>query len=169
MQEVNFLDLLNDYEKNFCNKRCLITTSYTNKPLEVVFDKLDLYHLFGIHKLSNIRAMKWVELVNNNKFSLSAYKSKDINEILPRIESYYFLHDVFFKNNVNVLVLGKDIKSNTMKLSIVFYKEDDKSKVVVLGLRKDSRDKYRPVTLHVSRNNKYKSYRHTTIKFVQWI
>ncbi|MBU0279412.1 PBECR4 domain-containing protein [Gemella sp. zg-1178] len=166
---IDFLELLNDYNDNFCNKKCYLFTNYKNEQFEVSFNVIDLYHLFGIHKICNIHATKWVELVKCEKFSLLDYKSDYLKEVIPRIDSYYFLKEVFLKNSVNTLILGKDLKGNTMNLNIVFVDENNDNMYVVLGLRKDNRNKYRPVTLHVSRYNKYKKYRKTKIKSIEWI
>ena len=167
MKDVNFLEILNDYSNKFCKNNCLLTTNYQKEPLKVVFNIFDLFHLFGIHKVTNLTSTEWVKLVKDNKFSLKDYRN--IEDVLPRIDSYYFLSEIFFKNNVEVLILGKDIRTNTMRLSIVFYKENYKKQTVVLGLRADKRNNYRPATLHVSRINKYKNYRKTKITNIEWL
>ncbi len=166
---IDFLELLNDYDKNFCRNKCYILTNYSEKPFEIIFNISDLHHLFGIHKISDIKSMNWIAKVRSNNFSLETYSKKDLINIIPRIESYYFLREIFIENKVNTLILEKDINKNTMKLSLVFSANNSKQKYVVLGLRKDKRGYYRPVTLHVSRVDKYRSCRKTKIINIEWI
>lgn len=50
--KLKLLEILRDYEENFCNKMCCIETSYKEMNfIHVYFSKTDLHHLFGLHKI----------------------------------------------------------------------------------------------------------------------
>ncbi|WP_242258087.1 PBECR4 domain-containing protein [Streptococcus thoraltensis] len=164
-------DIVDDYELNFCNKKCKISTSYKELPTFLVhFEITDLYHLLGIHKLkTQYRATSWIDAVKSNSFILSDYsKHTNFREVIPRISNYNFLYEIFYQFQVKVCVLEKDLVRNTMELSIVFYKDNSK-KIVVIGLKKDKTGVFRVATLHETRVNKYKSIRHTMIKSIEWL
>ena len=146
-------DIIQDYELNFNNKRCIVSTGYNKLPeFTVMFDVKDLYHLLGIHKLQlNLHATSWVEQVKKDAFQLGQFSKHPVfYDILPRINNYDFIYEIFYQSKVKVCVLEKDLSKNTMHLSVVFYKQDGK-KVIVMGLRKDRQGYLRPVTLHESR------------------
>ncbi|OTG47803.1 PBECR4 domain-containing protein [Streptococcus agalactiae] len=168
---VDLKEIVNDYELNFCGKRCKVETNFKHLPeFMILFDIRDLYHLPGIHKLkTKYRATNWVEAVKADVFLLSNYsKHPNFREVLPRVDNYNFLYEIFYQFRVNVCILDKDLTKNTMKLSVVFYK-DNKKKLVVVGLKRDETGVFRPATLHESRNNPYKRIRHTAIKSITWI
>ncbi|MDG3141466.1 PBECR4 domain-containing protein [Streptococcus suis] len=168
---MNLKDIVDDYELNFCNKKCEITTNYKELPTFLVYFEInDLYHLLGIHKLkTKYRATNWIKAVKSDSFILSKYsKHPNFREVIPRINNYNFLYEIFYQFQVNVCVLEKDLSRNTMELSIVFYKDDSK-KIVVIGLKKDRTGVFRVATLHESRTNKYKSIRYTMIKSINWL
>ena len=55
-------EIVSDYELNFSGKTCKVLTSYKKLPeFEVRFDKEDLFHILGIHKLkTRYRASSWI-------------------------------------------------------------------------------------------------------------
>ncbi|MDT2748897.1 hypothetical protein BI362_00975 [Streptococcus parauberis] len=165
-------EIIQDYELNFNNKKCKIETGYKTMPFFVVsFNSNNLFHLLGIHKLNTeYRASTWPEAVMNENFILENYKRhKSFFDVIPRIENYEFLYEIFYASRIKVCILEKDLKNNTMKLSVVFYKFD-KKKTVVIGLKKDIKLGYFiPATLHVNRKNTYSRYRQTIVKSILWL
>lgn len=168
---MNLREIVKDYELNFDGKFCTIFTNYKNFPkFTVAFDVKDLYHLLGIHKLqTGLYASSWIKAIKEDSFDLTRYKNHpDFRMIRPRINNYGFFYEIFYLDNVQICILDKDLSKNTMRLSVVFYKEH-KRQVVVVGLRRDKTGYFRPVTLHESRNNPYRSVRKTIIKKVEWL
>lgn len=163
---MNIKEIVEDYELNFSGKQCLFQTSYNKLPeILVRFEVEDLFHILGIHKLdTGLRAKKWIECVKSSQFMLNDYsKHSRFSEVLPRVRNYKFFYEIFYQDKVKVCVLDKDLTRNTMKLSVVFYK-DEKKKVIVIGIRKTSEGYYVPATLHESRSNIYSRMKKTVIK-----
>ena len=68
------------------------------------------------------------------------------------------------------MVVTRDMIPNTMKLDIVFMK-DNKNKDIILGLRKDmNTDYYVPTTLYQvkGKNNPFRYRKRTFIKKIYW-
>ena len=168
--DVELKEILDDYELNFCHKKCTVETGYKKLPeFTVVFNATNLFHLLGIHKLhTRYTATSWIKAVRNDSFSLNDFsKRPEFKDIIPRIRNYEFFYEIFYQNKVNICVLEKDLKRNTMNLSVVFYKNEQK-RIVVLGLRRDKFNNFIPATLHESRNNTYKDSRQTVVKGITW-
>ncbi|WP_077321768.1 PBECR4 domain-containing protein [Streptococcus pseudoporcinus] len=165
-------EIIQDYHLNFDSKKCKIEMGYKKMLFFLVsFTLNDLFHLLGIHKLkTNYRASTWIEAVASDKFVLENYKKhQNYFDIIPRIQNYEFLYEIFYAAKLKVCTLEKDLSRNTMKLSVVFYKYD-KKKIVVIGLKKDKKRGYFiPATLHVNRNIPYKRYRQTVVTAISWI
>ena len=164
-------EIFEDYELNFADRSCNVYINYKKLPnFLVVFDIKDLFHLLGIHKITRLRASRWVSEVRNGSFSLGAYRRHpNFRESLSRIRNYDFLYELFYRDKVKICILEKDLDRNPMKLQIIFYKEDD-NKVIVLGLKKDDDlNAFKLATLHESHKNKYRGVRKTTVKKIEWI
>lgn len=163
--------IVDDYGLNFAGKTCLFTTGYKQLPeFSVKFELSDLFHLLGIHKLNTgLYASKWLDEVQSGKFTLGDYFGHpSIKDVRPRIANYEFFYEVFYKDQVSICVLDKDLSRNTMRLSVVFFKEQ-KRQVVVLGLKRDKLGYFRPATLHEASGNPYARNRKTIIKTVRWL
>ncbi|HHT7829917.1 TPA: PBECR4 domain-containing protein [Streptococcus suis] len=163
-------EIVEDYELNFNGRSCLFITGY--KGLEefiVKFETLDLFHLLGIHKLkTGLYARTWLEQVKTGNFRLEEfYSNESFREVLPRIKNYDFFYEIFYRDKVKVCILDKDLSRNTMKLSVVFYKDKHRN-VVILGLKRDKLGNFRPATLHESRGNRYSRNKKTLIKSIKW-
>ncbi|AME09652.1 hypothetical protein HMPREF1983_00915 [Gemella bergeri ATCC 700627] len=171
MDNVDLKKLYDDYKKKFHNNSCMIETNYKKlNEFIVKFNILDLHHLFGIHKLENINASKTKEFLEKNELDLNKYrKYKNFNEVVNRINNYNFISEIFIDKKYNYCILAKDLNKNTMKLSVVFYKENE-DKYIVFGLRKIYKNVFVPTTLHEGRGQAiYKSYRQTKIKNIKWL
>ena len=167
---MDLLEIVKDYELNFDKKQCTVYTGYKKLPeFTVLFDMEDLFHLLGIHKLNTgLRSSSWLKAVKEGNFQLEKYfRHPAFNNVRPRIKNYEFIYEIFYQDRVKVCVLEKDLDRNTMKLSVVFYKEQ-KKRIVVIGLRKDKLGYFRPVTLHESRNNPYSGVKKTFVKGIEW-
>lgn len=167
---MDLLEIVKDYELNFDKKQCTVYTGYKKFPeFTVLFNTEDLFHLLGIHKLdTGFRSTSWLEAVKGNEFQLGRYINHPaFKDVRPRINNYDFIYEIFYQDRVKVCILEKDLSRNTMKLSVVFYKEQRKQ-VVVLGLRKDKLGYFRPVTLHESRNNPYGGVKKTFVQGIKW-
>lgn len=168
MANINLKDIVNDYQKRYVNKYCTLKTNY--KPYAectIVFNTTDLFHLFGMNKLSDLRANQWIDRVLSDSFTMEyvlAHAKK--HEVMSRIRHYAFLDEIFYHHQVCRCVIEKDLKHNTMQLSMVFTK-NNKRKVVVLGLRASKQGCFHPVTLHEHFGHRYAGLKQTFITSVQ--
>lgn len=165
--EVN--EIVQDYKINFDGKTCIVYINYKKLSEFVIsFDTNDLFHLLGFHKITRLRATRWVDLVSKNQFVLSNYKNHpEFREVLSRIDNYLFLYELFYQDKVKICILEKDLNSNPMKLQVIFYKEDD-TRAVILGLKKDFSGVYKLATLHEAKKDKYSSLRRTNVEKIEW-
>ncbi|WP_228065154.1 hypothetical protein [Streptococcus cuniculi] len=93
--------------------------------------------MLGLHKLNTgYYASSWILEMRKGNFDLGEFKNHpNYKDVRPRIANYEFIYEIFYKDKVKICILDKDLSRNTMRLSVVFYKNKDK-KVVVLGLKK---------------------------------
>ena len=168
---MELLEILNDYKENFCNKMCCIETAYKEMEfINIYFSKTDLHHLLGFHKVLPGNATKTINDIENGNLTIKHIKKhQNYGMIKTRIDNYNFIHDVFYKNNVELCIVEKDINSNTMDLNLIIYKKKG-YEVIVLGLKKNYKnDIYYFATLHKTYENKYKDTRKTKIKNIKWL
>lgn len=173
--DINYLNILNDYRRNFHGKAVEVHTNY--KPLEkfkVVFNQTDLPHLMGWGKVAmegRKSAKRVIADIDCSQLTLeSSRKHGDFNKIKKRMLHYNFLYDVFIEQSINACVMTSNMKPNRLKLDIVFYQEVSKE-AVILGLRKDQHmDVFVPTTLHTERlENPYHFRRRSHIKQITWV
>ena len=55
-----------------------------------------------------------------------------------------------------------------MKLDVIFF-EDRNKRSAILGLRRDKRGVFKPVTLHFTSAKKYAKVRKTDVKAIKWL
>lgn len=174
--QINYKKILDDYRKNFSNRRALIRTNY--KPLEefiVTFNTRDLPHLMGWEKIVDKRsyANNIVKLIDNEKLIYSNSRHhRNFHKIKDRMFNYEFLYEIFWEHNHDVCVMTSDMKPNPQKLDIVFFKQSSPREIIVLGLRKRyNMESFVPTTLHTEsiKGNQYLLRRRTRIKSIQWI
>lgn len=67
---VELKEILDDYELNFCHKKCTVETGYKKlQEFTVVFNVTNLFHILGIHKLhTKYTATTWIEAVRRGSF-----------------------------------------------------------------------------------------------------
>lgn len=168
---MKLLEILNDYKINFCNRMCCIETTYKEmKFIHVYFSKTDLHHLLGLHKILSGNATQIIRGIEDGNITKNQIKKhKNFGMIRSRIDNYKFIHEVFFKKNVELCIVEKDITSNTMFLNLIIYKKKG-YEIVVLGLKKSNKtDIYYLATLHKTYENKYQNARKTKIINIKWL
>lgn len=174
--DINYLEILDDYQQNFAGKKICIYTNY--KVLDkflVSFDILNLPHLMGWQKIMDKGAYSSniIKMIKNTDLTLSnSRRHSNFFKIKDRLLNYTFLYDIFYSESDNICVMTSNMKPNKLKLDIVFYKEKDPKHIVVLGLRKNKESTYFvPTTLHVelTKNNPYLYRRKTKIERLEWI
>lgn len=163
---------LNDYQKKFCEKRCLLEINYKGlDDIVVVFTETDLHHLLGLHYVLDkaVRATESIEMIKNNELLISDFTNHEyFSEMFSRFKNYNFIERVFYDKKVNICVVAKDLKSNNMKLHLVVYEITGRT-AVVLGIRKITDKHYKLVTLHEANPKKYNKVRKTKIKNIEWL
>lgn len=163
---------LNDYQKKFCGKRCLLELNYKGlDDIVLVFTETDLHHLLGLHYVLDkaVSATKSIEMIKNNELLISDFTNhQDFLKMFKRFKNYGFIERVFYDKKVNICVVAKDLKSNNMKLHLVVYEISGRS-AIVLGIRKITDTCYKLVTLHEASSDKYKKLRKTEIKNIEWL
>ena len=108
-----------------------------------------------------------IEAIRRGSFDLNKFsKRPEFKDIIQELEIMSSLYEIFYQDKSKFVYL-KDLKRNTMNLSVVFYKNEQK-RIVVLGLRRDKFNNFIPTTLHESRNNIYKGSRQTAVKSITW-
>lgn len=168
---MKLLEILRDYEENFCNKMCCIETSYKEMNfIHVYFSKTDLHHLLGLHKVISGSATNSIKSIESGYLTLNHIrKHKNFGIIRPRINSYPFIHEIFLKKDVELCIVEKDIDPNTMYLNLIIYKNKG-HEVIVLGLKKNNKNSiYYLATLHKTYENKYQNARKTKIRNIIWL
>lgn len=161
------IDIYDYYIKNFCIYKSFIV--YTNfKPLEkiqIVFEENQLHHLLGLHKVTNNRASKNIDLIKRNLLTISNIRQHNkFSEIKFRLIGFFSIGNMFLNQTSKFCILAKDIGSNTMDLDVIFYDEIDTSSIMILGLRKrQGSDIYAPTTLFRTRKDKYDKIRKAKI------
>ncbi|MBK0347952.1 hypothetical protein JDW15_04750 [Aerococcaceae bacterium zg-ZJ1578] len=164
--------ILNDFRKNFHNKRCHLSLNYKGlDSIEIQFHEHQLYHLLGIHKVTNkYRAKTAIEAIEKKHLTIdSIINHKEFNDIKYRIIGYKSLYSILVDPKTKLCILGKDLDKNTMQLDLVLWDNIDFSKMMILGLRKTSDGSYVPTTLHRTEKKKYDHYKRTRISAIIWI
>ena len=163
---------LNDYQKKFCGKRCLLEINYKGlDDIVVVFTETDLHHLLGLHYVLDkaVRATESIEMIKNNKLLITDFTNhQDFSKMSSRFKNYSFFERVFYDKKVNICVVAKDLKGNNMKLNLLVYEISGRS-AIVLGIRQITDTYYKLVTLHEASSNTYKNVRKTKIKNIEWL
>ncbi|KKI56575.1 PBECR4 domain-containing protein [Staphylococcus haemolyticus] len=102
IQSINDIDLqmlLSDYIENFTKQKLIITTTYSKlEKIEVRFNKRDIHHLLGFHKVQNKNnnATKTLQNILEGKLTIDKIKEHhNFGEIRNRLLNYNFLHECF--------------------------------------------------------------------------
>lgn len=163
---------LNDYQKKFCEKRCLLEINYKGlDKIVVVFTETDLHHLLGLHYVLDkaVSATKSIEMIKNNELLISDFNNHEyFSKMFLRFKNYNFIERVFYDKAVNICVVAKDLQRNNMNLDLVVYEISGRS-AIVLGIRQITDIHYKLVTLHEASSSKYKKLRKTKIENIEWL
>lgn len=171
-KEINYKNILSDFQKNFDNKVCVIETNYKKlNQIKVLFKTTQLPHLMGFHKITNGSATKIIKRINDESFTFENTKHHpNFFQIQDRLLGYSFLKEIFYDHKTEVMIVTRDMKPNTMRLDIVFFK-NEKNKDIILGLRKESNTPYFvPTTLYKTKTsrNLFRNRRRTKINKIYW-
>lgn len=163
---------LNDYQKKFCGKRCLLELNYKGlDDIVVVFTETDLHHLLGLHYVLDkaVNATKSIEMIKNNELLISDFTNhQDFSKMFLRFKNYNFIERVFYDKAVDICVVAKDLQKNNMNLHLVVYEISGRT-AIVLGIRQITDTHYKLVTLHEASSNAYKNVRKTKIENIEWL
>lgn len=170
----DLIDLVNDFNKNFANRKIKMTTNYKYlKEFTISIEEDNLPHLIGLHYVSRNRQankiLNDIKQGKENKKTIKKYHKYGEMGIKDRIEYYPFIDEVMNGNNIKVLYPTENMKPNTQRLSVVFSRKE-RTGEIVLGLRKDSKQNdYKMATLHYRRKPKYTGMRLSEIITKEWI
>ncbi|MEB7394293.1 PBECR4 domain-containing protein [Mammaliicoccus sciuri] len=173
INEINLQMIVNDYIEHFTRKKIIIQTTY--KPLEKIevrFNKNDLHHLLGLHKVQNKKnnATKNLQRILEGTLTIDTIKTHpNYGIIRNRLLNYNFLHKCFIEQSIKLCIIPLENKRNPQKLSVVFI--DQLNNVnVLLGLKSDNSNRYYvPATLYVVNDSSiYQRTKRTKIKSMKW-
>lgn len=171
--DINYRKILEDYEYHFCQTMAIIHTNYKKlESFNVYFESKQLPHLMGWDKILNskLQPKRINSLIKKGEITVeSTRKHKNFNEAKRRMTSYNYFHNIFIWQKEKICVMTNDMSPNSMKLDVVFYKEN-RREATILGLRKAGKmDYFVPTTLHNrSLRNPFAKRRRTFIKSVDW-
>lgn len=170
IEDVNFQDILNDYIDVFTGKYLMVETNYKKlEQFEIRFNKTDIHHLLGFHKVqdSDISATKTLYKILEGTLTLeSIRKHNNFNDMKSRLINYNFLHKCFIDQSVNLCIIP-DSRKNPQKLDVVFH-DLHHHRTVLIGLKK-VRSYYVPATLYETNSkNIYGNQKRTKVKNMEW-
>ncbi|KTT82736.1 hypothetical protein RSA37_11945 [Mammaliicoccus sciuri] len=170
--DIDFQYILNDYIEIFTRKKLIVTTTYKKlETFEIRFDKFNLPHLLGLHKVLEKRATKILQDIVEGKLDIEHLKSHtSYGDIKDRILSYNFLHRCFILNVVKLCIIIDSNDRNPQNLDVVFI-DDMNKKSILIGLRKArGQNFYVPTTMYVIKNHsEYLLKRRTNITNMTWL
>ena len=102
INDIDLQMLLSDYIENFTRQKLIITTTYDKlKEIEIRFNKRNIHHLLGLHKVQNNNATKTLQNILEGKLTIKDIKKHhNFGEIRNRLLNYNFLHKCFIKKEV---------------------------------------------------------------------
>lgn len=170
IEDVNFQDILNDYIDMFTRRYLVVQTNYKKlEQFEIRFNKSDLHHLLGFHKVqdSNVSATKTLYMILEGKLTLeSIRRHHQFKDMKSRLINYNFLHKCFIDQDVQLCIIPNS-KKNPQKLDVVFQ-DIHNHHTVLIGLKK-VRNYYVPATLYETNSkNVYGSQRRTKVTSMEW-
>lgn len=170
-KDINFQYILNDFIENFTQKKLVLNVTYGKiDKLEIRFDKFNLPHLLGLHKVINGRATNILQNILEGKVAIENIKLHErYKEIKDRILSYNFLHSCFINKNIKLCIIINSHGRNPQNLDIVFI-DRYSGKDILLGLRKvRNKNYYSPTTMYVVKDNSdYMGRKKARISSIEW-
>lgn len=170
----DLIDIVNDFNKNFANRKIKMTTNYKHlEEFTISIEEDNLPHLIGLHYVSKSRQankiLNDIKQGKENKKTIKKHHKYGEMGIKDRIECYPFINEVMNGEDIEVLYPTENMKPNSQRLSIVFSRKEGTGEII-LGLRKDSnQNDYKMATLHYSRKPKFTNMRSSKIITKEWI
>ena len=171
INDIDLQMLLSDYIENFTRQKLIITTTYDKlKEIEIRFNKRNIHHLLGLHKVQNNNATKTLQNILEGKLTINVIKKHhNYGEIRNRLLNYNFLHKCFINKEIKLCVIPKGKNKNPQQLSVVFidYYNDIN---MLIGLKLDySQSYYVPATMYqINDSNIYNRTPKTRITQIEW-
>lgn len=155
-------EILEDYINRFEGKICTITTNYRKyDEIRISFRRTDIPHLLGLHKQYRENSTNIVAMISAGDITIM----KLHREVVTRVELYRYVVSVFYEKLGAECVFDKDIKPNSMNLTLAILTPNGR-KTVVIGLRLGKDDYYHLVTIHEANTKKYNGLRKSKIKSI---
>ncbi|MFW3529130.1 PBECR4 domain-containing protein, partial [Staphylococcus caprae] len=134
------------------------------------FNKRNIHHLLGFHKVQNNNATKTLQNILEGKLTINVIKKHhNYSEIRNRLLNYNFLHKCFINKEIKLCVIPKGKNKNPQQLSVVFidYYNDIN---MLIGLKLDySQSYYVPATMYqINDSNIYNRTPKTRITQIEW-
>ena len=176
VENINDIDLqmlLNDYIENFTKKKLIINTTYEKlKTIEVRFNKRDVFHLLGLHKVQdfNNNATKTLQNIVEGKLTIDKIKKHpNYGEMRNRLLNYNFLHKCFIEKDIHLCIMPSENRKNPQKLSVVFIDHLNNTNML-LGLKIDYNKRYFiPATMYqLNDSSIYNRIKRTRIIDITW-
>ncbi|UXR54474.1 PBECR4 domain-containing protein [Staphylococcus schleiferi] len=173
INDINLQMLLNDYIEVFTKRKLIVKTSYFKlEQLEIRFNKRDIHHLLGFHKIQNkkVNATKTLQLILEGNLTISEIKAHhNFGEIRNRLLNYNFLHKCFINQEISLCVIPKESSKNPQNLSVLFIDKYNNINMMI-GLKLDSRGRYYvPATMYqINDSSIYQRTKRTRITNMWW-
>ncbi|GJF55836.1 PBECR4 domain-containing protein [Staphylococcus argenteus] len=171
INDINLQMLLSDYIENFTRQKLIIHTTYDKlKEIEVRFNKRNIHHLLGLHKVHNNNATKTLQNILEGKLTIKEIKKHhNFGEIRNRLLNYNFLHKCFIDKEIKLCIIPQEKNKNPQRLAVVFidYYNDVN---MLIGLKLDnSQNYYIPATMYQMNNSSiYNRTKRTRITKIEW-
>lgn len=176
VEKINDIDLqmlLNDYIDFFTKRKLIVKTTYFKlEQFEIRFNKRDIHHLLGFHKVKNknVNATKTLQLILEGKLTIKDIKTHhNFGEIRNRLLNYNFLHKCFIDQEINLCVIPKEKRKNPQSLAVLFI--DDYNNInMMIGLKLDKSGRYYvPATMYqINDSSVYQRTKRTRITNMWW-
>lgn len=173
INEINLQMIVNDYIHFFTNQKLIIRTTYKKlEKIEVRFNKRDIHHLLGFHKVQerNNNATKTLQNILEGKLTIDSIKKHpNFGEMRNRLLNYNFLHKCFIEKEIKLCIIPVDSNRNPQKLSVVFVDYYNNTNML-LGLKSDYTNTYYiPATMYQMNNSSiYNKTKRTKIIDISW-
>ena len=171
INDIDLQMLLSDYIENFTRQKLIINTTYDKlKRIEIRFNKRNIHHLLGFHKVQNNNATKTLQNILEGKLTIKDIKKHhNFGEIRNRLLNYNFLHKCFIKKEVRLCVIPKEKNKNPQHLSVVFIDYYNNINMLI-GLKLDRSQRYYvPATMYqINEASIYNRTKRTKITHIEW-
>ncbi|MBJ6292105.1 hypothetical protein JGU37_03935 [Staphylococcus aureus] len=173
IDDIDLQMLLNDYIEFFTKRKLIVkTTYYKLEQFEIRFNKRDVHHLLGFHKIQNkkVNATKTLQLILEGNLTIKDIKKHhNYGEVRNRFLNYNFLHKCFINQEVDLCVIPKEERKNPQNLAVVFIDHHNDVNMMI-GLKLDKTGSYYvPATMYQINNSSiYQRTKRTKITNMCW-